>query len=56
MNRCLAHCSASRVKTSDRPFGTFPQRVEDDHGEFKRAQELLIEFGDLMVEKGLLSP
>ncbi len=41
---------------NDRNLGSFPRLLADDNGEFKRAQELLIKFGNLMVEQGLLNP
>ena len=47
-------CGPNNV--NDRPYGSFPERVPYNDGKFKRAQDLLIKFGDLMVEKGLLSP
>lgn len=41
---------------NDRPFGSFPERVANNNGKFKRAHDLLIKYGELMVEHGLLNP
>jgi hypothetical protein len=48
---------------NDRDHGSFPQYLGGERGwqqtnkEFlKRAQQLLTDYGDLLVEKGLLSP
>lgn len=52
----------SANRTNDRQLGAFPQYFggETDWREkaatVQRAQELLIKYGDLMVEKGMLAP
>lgn len=48
-------------KANDRPLGSFPNAWSGNYGDpwfapAQRAQELLREFGVLMVEKGLLEP
>lgn len=41
---------------NDRPRGGFPESFTSNETKIRRAQELLVEFGDVMVEKGLLRP
>jgi hypothetical protein len=45
-------------RTNDRPLGSFPDIQTNKNWEegTQRAQQLLTEFGELMVEKGLLAP
>ncbi|MDZ4686584.1 MAG: hypothetical protein SH850_16055 [Planctomycetaceae bacterium] len=41
---------------NDRPRGGFPETFTTNEAKIRRAQELLVEFGDILVEKGLLRP
>lgn len=48
-------------KANDRPLGSFPNQVTNGYSDpwfapAQRAQELLREFGPIMVEKGMLEP
>jgi hypothetical protein len=41
---------------NDRPRGSFPASISYSKAEIHRAQELLVEFGDILVEKEMLRP
>jgi len=41
---------------NDRPLGGFPESFTYQEAKIRRAQELLVEFGDILVEKEMLRP
>lgn len=44
------------LNRNDRPRGGFPETMTTNEITIRRAQELLVEFGDILVETGLLRP
>jgi len=44
------------LNRNDRPRGGFPETMTSNEATIRRAQELLVEYGDILVEQGMLRP